>query len=157
MRHTQHSTHVLNIAWKVGLRVRAGELLTCEHTGAPYVSEDTRVRFTEQISGHCSPDDPGTYRGHLDQNADGWTQPKHTHTRLSTENVTEISGYSTHPQEIKKKCMNARCVSLGSIFFFKSCCENVLDLIFFTNSPEAKKESKVLVANFSSSERKKSL
>lgn len=44
----------------------------------PYVSEDTRVRFTEQISGHC---DPGLYWGHLNYPSDGWTQPKHKHSR----------------------------------------------------------------------------
>lgn len=36
-----------------------GKFRPYEHTGTPYVWEVTRVRVTEQISGHYSPRDPG--------------------------------------------------------------------------------------------------
>lgn len=78
---TQQSKHVSNIHWKLGLRVRVGELLTCEHIEAPYVSEDTRVCFTEQISGHYQPYDPGLHWGHLDYHTDGWTHSQNTQTQ----------------------------------------------------------------------------
>lgn len=153
--HTQQSAHVLNINWKVGLRVRVGKLLTCEHTEAPYVSEDTRVRFTEQISGHYSPYDPGLYRGHLDYHTDGWTQPKHTNTagRLYTGKYkADIWIFtwlklanSSHLQDIKNVWMEEWCKQnvfllkvkhVLQLFSFKgtnrhkSCCKNALNLIF---------------------------
>lgn len=112
--HTQQSAHVLNINWKVGLRVRGGKMLTCEHAEAPHVSEDTRVCFTEQIPDHCLSSDPGLLWGHLDYHTDGWTHSQNsTAGDLSTGKykvdirilTCQKVGDSTHFQEMSK-CMD---------------------------------------------------
>lgn len=66
-KHASHSAVHTRIEHprKSGSEGASGKLLTYEHTAAPYVSEDTRVCFTEQISGHYSSYDPGLHWGQI--------------------------------------------------------------------------------------------